>query len=492
MASKNFRVDIDLNLNQLLEHVVDTQTGSDPAGAEGRFIYRSDEDVLKYYDGAQWVTLASTADVTAAAAGLDPKESVRMATTQALESEAFGASGITYSPVAGTLTQDVPGDGAFTGVDSVGSIVVGDRVLVKDQADARENGIYTVTTIGDGGATAWVLTRAEDQNGTPAEEVSGGNFTFVENGTTNQSTGWIVVFDGQLVINDATLGNNDNMDWTQFNAATIISAGDGIAVAGSTVSVDLSTNGNGSGLAFDAGDSNRLEVDPSDGITIDANGVAVNLTANNGLQFTGAAGSGTLGVELESDGGLGFDGTNGGIEIVGDASTSNTIAIATTANGAGIVYDAGKGLTETSDTLEVNLEANGGIVFDGTNGGLEVNPDSTTGATVAPVSVGTNGIGVTVDNTTITHAAGTLSVAGYTPISGTTIARKYVSASTNLGTTPGVVTITHNLNTQDVQVTVRDSATNELVECEIIANAVNTVTVEANGATFAAFITVIG
>ena len=60
------------------------------------------------------------------------------------------------------------------------SPVVNDRILVKDQTTAAQNGIYVVTTQGDG-STAFVLTSTtpEDQ---PAE-LSGGSFIFVEEGT---------------------------------------------------------------------------------------------------------------------------------------------------------------------------------------------------------------------------------------------------------------------------------------------------------------------
>lgn len=52
---------------------------------------------------------------------------------------------------------------------------------------------------------------------------------------------------------------------------------------------------------------------------------------------------------------------------------------------------AGNGITKTGNTISVK-------------------PDVTTGATVAPLTVGTNGAGVTVDNSTITHSSGTISV----------------------------------------------------------------------------------
>lgn len=72
------------------------------------------------------------------------------------------------------------------------------------------------------------------------------------------------------------------------------------------------------------------------------------------------------------------------------------------------IIDTAAGLTEATNNIQVNLESDGGLQFDGTNHGVEIKPDATTGATVAPLTVGSNGAGVTVDNSTIKHTAGTL------------------------------------------------------------------------------------
>lgn len=74
------------------------------------------------------------------------------------------------------------------------------------------------------------------------------------------------------------------------------------------------------------------------------------------------------------------------------------------------LIDTDYGLTESLNNLMVNLESDSGMQFDAINGGIELKPDSTTGATVAPLTVGANGAGVTVDNDTIEHSTGTLSV----------------------------------------------------------------------------------
>ena len=56
------------------------------------------------------------------------------------------------------------------------------------------------------------------------------------------------------------------------------------------------------------------------------------------------------------------------------------------------------------------LAAQGNGIAGGAGSTLSVDPDSETGVTVAPVAVGANGVGVTVDNSTIKHTAGEIYV----------------------------------------------------------------------------------
>jgi hypothetical protein len=71
-------------------------------------------------------------------------------------------------------------------------------------------------------------------------------------------------------------------------------------------------------------------------------------------------------------------------------------------------------------------------------------------------------------------------------------ARKYVATGVSLGTTPGAQTITHNLNTKDVQVSIRNTSTDEIVYADVLANNLNSVSITAAGSTITTNITVIG
>ena len=154
--------------------------------------------------------------------GLDVKESVKVATTANLAS--------TYNNGAGTLTASSNGALSIDGV----TVSTNDRVLVKNQTDTKQNGIYVVTATGDG-SNPFVLTRAGDADA--ASEITGGTFTFVEQGTANSENGFVFTHDGT-----PTLGTTA-ITVTQFSGAGQITAGDALTKSGNTlnVAVDDST-----------------------------------------------------------------------------------------------------------------------------------------------------------------------------------------------------------------------------------------------------------
>jgi len=162
--------------------------------------------------------------VDAVKTGLKVKDAVRAATTANLAATyANGSSG-----VGATLTNS-GSQAAFT-IDSI-VLTVGQRVLVKDQTTAFQNGIYTVTTVGTV-STNWVLTRATDNDSnSPVVEVEGGDFCFVQEGTVNADNGFVVTTNGSITI--GTTG----IDYVQFSGAGQVIAGDGLTKTGNTLNV---------------------------------------------------------------------------------------------------------------------------------------------------------------------------------------------------------------------------------------------------------------
>jgi hypothetical protein len=168
--------------------------------------------------GFQSQSLVNKAYVDQVANGLDVKASVRVATTANLSA--------TYNNSNGTLTATANGAISIDGV----TLSLNDRVLVKDQTDAVENGFYKVTTTG-GASAAFVLTRTPDAN--EASEITGGAFTFVEEGTNNADNGYVATHNGT-----PTLGTDD-ITFDQFSGAGQISAGDGLSKTGNTLDVNV-------------------------------------------------------------------------------------------------------------------------------------------------------------------------------------------------------------------------------------------------------------
>jgi len=147
--------------------------------------------------------------VDSTAEGLDVKQSVKVASTANLT-------------LSGTQT-----------VDGV-SLSADDRVLVKDQSTASQNGLYKVVSGG-----SW--TRTDDL---AAGSDAAGAFVFVESGSVASDTGWVCSSDK----GSAVTGTN-NLAFTQFSGAATFSAGDGLDKSGNTFSVDLKSNG---GLAIES------------------------------------------------------------------------------------------------------------------------------------------------------------------------------------------------------------------------------------------------
>jgi hypothetical protein len=171
-------------------------------------------------DPTQNQDAATKAYVDTVSQGIHTHTSCRLATAAALPTS-------TYSNGTGGINATITGtaNGALS-VDSV-AVAVDDRILVKNQANAFENGVYVVTATG-GASAVFVLTRSTDMN----QDVEfPGSFEFVEEGTVNADNGYVVTTN--LPITIGTTG----ITWTQFSGAGQITAGNGLVKSGNTIDV---------------------------------------------------------------------------------------------------------------------------------------------------------------------------------------------------------------------------------------------------------------
>lgn len=156
---------------------------------------------------------------------------------------------------------------SVTAVDGV-TLADGDRVLLKNQSTASQNGIYEFTL-----ATT-TLARAADQ-----ETVEKGDYALVTNGTY-AATGWLV----------SAINLGGAVVWTQFSAANEYTAGDGIDITGNEISVALDSDSlsvSGSGLKVNLNVLGGLDNDG--GVFINT---GTGLTVNGSNQLTFASGYG--------------------------------------------------------------------------------------------------------------------------------------------------------------------------------------------------------
>lgn len=161
---------------------------------------------------------ATKAFVIASLDGLDVKQSVLAATTS-------GDGNITFSGSAPDT------------IDGISVKTLGARILVKNQTAPAENGIYEVTVVG-GGTDDNTWARSSDAD--TIADFNANAFTFVEEGSTNEDTGWVVTTE------PATLGT-DPITWTQFSKKGVNTASFGVEIVSNDIRLNLEATGDGTG-----------------------------------------------------------------------------------------------------------------------------------------------------------------------------------------------------------------------------------------------------
>jgi hypothetical protein len=201
----------------------------------GATYWNSTGSTMYAWSGTQWQAISTTAGLSLAGGTMtgplnlyaDPTNPTEAATKayvdQVTASINFHAPvtaastanlATTYSNgtsgVGATLTADT--NRAFNTLDGA-TVIVGNRVLIKNQTDQKQNGIYTLTTNGSG-SVPWVLTRAIDNDNNPAGEMANGDIVFVQGGTLNIGKTYV----NACPVGAITIGTT-NIVWSEFTAS---------------------------------------------------------------------------------------------------------------------------------------------------------------------------------------------------------------------------------------------------------------------------------
>lgn len=194
--------------------------------------------------------------------------------------------GIDWKPsVKAASTGD---DITLSGEQTIDGVVLaaGDRVLLKDQADPSENGVYVVAS------GAW--SRSSDADTT--SKVTASFAVFVEQGTVNADSGWVLTNDGPVTI------GTTNLDFVQFTGLGQIVAGDGLTKSGNQIDI----------------------VGTADRITVNADSIDIASTYDGQASITtlGTITTGTWNADTiaVADGGTGATTTSGARNSLSDTS----------------------------------------------------------------------------------------------------------------------------------------------------------------------------
>lgn len=439
-----FVTNLNLNQNELQNGKFQV-VASDPntGNFEGRLIYNSTEKTVKYFDGTSWkkaiISVSSVGSASAAitinetngAISVEPnlasssQPGVMSASDKSKLDNASASDGVNTlvlrdgngrfqvadpsNPLDAANKQYV--DAARSGLDVKDSVhvattgpiniatdleagdvidghtlVAGDRVLVKDQVTASENGIYVAVASG-------AASRSADADS--SAEVSSGMFTFVSYGTDNGDTGWVLTTDGTI-----TLGTTP-LVFTQFSGTGQIVAGEALEKDGATLNVLT----DGTSIEISSDELRIASGAAGDGLAWNNGELSVDVHINGGLEIA----SDELQIKIDPS----VDGlatTSDGLHLTGDIAGDGLTFTAGVLSRDQI--DLGQGSDDTTGTLPIDQGGTGQVSASAARNALAETSSSganTSTPTLARVAYKAVGNGVDVSHT-VTHNFGTRAV----------------------------------------------------------------------------------
>jgi len=379
---------------------------------------------------------ANKAYVDSVAQGLDVKQSVRLTTYSADTNwtTSVTADVVTGSPNEMTISGLVAGAslGRIDGVEPSSAStplgnggLTGDRILLKNLdtisalttdggAEAAPKKYHGIWRVVGGTTTTLVLRRTADAD--TSAEVTSGLFTFVEQGTANDNTGWVVTTNDPIVLDTTAV------DLAQFSGAGTFVAGTGISISGNVIS-STATLQQVYNADVDAGDA-TITTNGTDGSVVIAGSEKFKVTAAGAAEINTANAASSL-LIANSGGGTAIDmaGPTSGIFGMKAASTvtdyditwpaavgSNGQYLQTNASGVlswvsiaavtTTLQDAYDNDVDGSNALITTNATDGSVVIAGTEklqvtaaGGIDINASAAT----TSLSIANSGGGTAID-----------------------------------------------------------------------------------------------
>ena len=306
------------------------------------------------------------------------------ATKSELSSVASGLTVLENADLATTANINLSGSVDYT-INTIDGVwpTSGSSILVKNQTNKAENGIYILTLTSGPTYSTWQ--RRSDFN--TSQNIKKGSYIFVKRGVENKNSGFISSL-------DITTLNTDPIDFNLFTK-TEITAGTGIALSGSTVSIKASANG---GIVFNS-DSAEINLSASSiqgilpivkggtGASSLANLINLDTDTNSILPLakggTGASSFANL-INLDTDTNSILPLAKGG---TGASSFANLINLSTDTNG---VLPVAKGGTGASTLVPSLLVVGNGTNIPLQSANLSWNNDTNTLAATNITGSGTN------------------------------------------------------------------------------------------------------
>jgi len=313
-------------------------------------------------------------------------------------------SSLANSGVGATLTSNVNEVLVIDGVTMTG----GERVLIYNQTNAFENGVYVVTDEGSV-SSPWILTRSSDTNTYGPKSINqldNGDYFFVQHGDTGAGESYVCTSPAGVIIFGTT-----NIAFTQFSASQVYSAGTGLTLTGTTFSINtaqptITSTGTLTSLSV-SGNANIGNIGTAGLITATGNIDGGNLVTGGVISATGNANIGNIGTAglITATGNIdgGNINTGGVVSATGNITGGNLVTggvISATGNAnVGNIGATGGVFTTVAGSLTTGAQPN--ITSTGTLTSLAVTGNVTAGNVLLNGGLQSNRTNVSVTTNTV-------------------------------------------------------------------------------------------